>query len=289
MKRLFTGVATALITPFCDTGIDLAALEVLLERQVAAGVGAVVLAGTTGESPTLDYDEYKELISHGKKILAGRIPLIAGCGANCTSRACELAGIAAASGADGLLAVTPYYNKASANGLILHYKEIAEATSLPVLVYNVPSRTGLSLKIEDYRRLSTIPGIRGVKEASGDLALLSALVTEFGDKFAVYTGCDEQALPSIRLGARGVISVYSNLDPMGMVSLADAALAGDFARAGAIDAALSARMRSLFWEVNPIPVKFLASRMGLCRPLWRLPLCPPSEDVAKRLEELWEI
>ena len=288
MKPIFTGVATALVTPFCEDGIDFEALAGLLERQVAAGVGAVVLAGTTGESPTLTYEEYEKMIAFAKVRIGGRIPLIVGCGANCTARACELASIAERCGADGLLAVTPYYNKASNEGLYLHYKEITEASSLPVLVYNVPARTGFGLKVSQYRRLAELPGVQGVKEASGDLALLAALCSEFGERFAIYTGNDEQTVPSMRLGARGVISVCSNVDPGGMRELTDACLAGDFTKADRINSSFSVKFRSLFWEVNPIPVKYVLSSRGLCRPLWRLPLCPPADDTARKLDALWE-
>ena len=287
IKPIFTGVATALITPFCEDGIDYPALKVLLDRQVAAGVGAVVLAGTTGESPTLTYEEYEQMISFAKERIDGRIPLIVGCGANCTARACELAGIAEKCGADGLLAVTPYYNKASTQGVYLHYEAITKASKLPVLVYNVPSRTGLALGLSHYKMLAELPGIHGVKEASGDLSLLSALVAELGDRFAVYTGNDEQTVASMRLGAQGVISVYANLEPRRMLALTDACLAGKFAEADRLSTSLRVKFGSLFWEVNPIPVKYLAAQMGLCRPLWRLPLCPPSNDTARHLKELW--
>ena len=288
MKPIFTGVATALVTPFCEDGLDLKSLAGLLERQVAAGVGAVVLAGTTGESPTLTYAEYRELLSFAKKVLAGRLPLIAGCGANCTARACELAAIAENCGADGLLAVTPYYNKASARGVYLHYKEITAAASLPLLVYNVPARTGLALGMEHYRMLAALPGVQGVKEASGDLSLLAALCAECGERFAIYTGNDEQTVAAMKVGARGVISVCSNLDPGGMRALTDACLAGDFAQAERLNLRLCEKFRSLFWEVNPIPVKYLLAARGLCRPLWRLPLCPPAEETARRLDAVWK-
>ena len=287
MKPIFIGVATALVTPFCEEGVDLEALSVLLDRQIAAGVGAVVLAGTTGESPTLSYEEYEQTIVFAKARIGGRIPLIVGCGANCTARACELAEIAERCGADGLLAVTPYYNKATLPGLLLHYEAITEASKLPVIVYNVPSRTGLALGMEHYRMLAELPGIQGVKEASGDLSLLSALASELGERFAIYTGNDEQAVPAMRLGARGVISVYSNIEPREMRELTDACLAGDFGKADRLNLRLCAKFKSLFWEVNPIPVKFVLSARGLCKPLWRLPLCPPTDDTARRLDKLW--
>ncbi len=287
MKPIFTGTATALITPFTDQELDLPALAGLLDRQIRAGVGALVLAGTTGESPTLTYEEYRVLVKFTGEYLRGRIPLIVGCGANCTSRCCELAAIAEECGADGLLAVTPYYNKASLHGVFLHYRELTRASSLPVLVYNVPSRTGLALRMEHYRTLAERPGIHGVKEASGDLSLVSALAAEYGERFAIYTGNDGQVIPSMRLGASGVISVCSNAAPEEMVTITDACLAGDFTRADALYREIGARVDSLFLEVNPIPVKYVLARRGDCRPIWRLPLCPPSDATAQKLDELW--
>ncbi len=287
MKPIFTGTITALVTPFSDTGLDLTALSGLLDRQIAAGVGAVVLAGTTGESPTLTYEEYRVLVKFTKEYLRGRIPLIVGCGANCTCRACELASIAQSCGADGLLAVTPYYNKASARGIFLHYQALTRASSLPILVYNVPSRTGLALGMEHYRALAELPGIYGVKEASGDMELVEHLVRECGDRFAVYTGNDDQVVPAMRAGAAGVISVYANAAPGEAVRITDACSAGDFMRAEELYRGIRERVRSLFWEVNPIPVKYVLARRGECQPIWRLPLCPPSDATARHLKELW--
>ena len=172
---VFRGIATALITPLRDGRIDREALFALIDAQIHGGVDAILVAGTTGETSTLSFDEHGELVSLAKKAIGGRVPLLAGCGSNCTSRACELARIACSAGADGLLAVTPYYNKASDDGLLLHYQAIAKAATKPLIVYNVPSRTGVSLQIKHYRELAKIDGIVGVKEASGNLSLLEEL------------------------------------------------------------------------------------------------------------------
>ena len=287
MDPIFEGVGTALITPFRDDVIDYPAFGKLIDRQLAGNVGALVVAGTTGESPTLTYEELGSLVSFAKQRIGSRVPLIAGCGANCTSRACELARVAVSAGADALLAVTPYYNKTSDSGLILHYRAICSAAGRPVLVYNVPSRTGLRLTMDHYRALAEMDGIVGVKEASGDLSLLDALVCEFGDRLAIYTGNDDQIVSSMRLGARGVISVYSNLYPAETSDLCSLCLAGDFPAASVLHRALLPGIRALFCEVNPIPVKYVASRLGLCLPEYRLPLCPPSPTAQATLDAIF--
>lgn len=284
---VFTGVATAAITPFFHGSVDYPALDGFLESQIGAGIGAILLAGTTGEGCALSFAEHGELIAYAKKRIAGRVPLIAGCGSNVTSRAAELAETVCNAGADAVLAVTPYYNKTSDRGLILHYQAIAEASSRPVIVYNVPSRTGVRISLPIYRELAKIDRICAVKEASGDLGLLHSVVAECGDALDVYTGNDDQTVAAMRLGARGVISVYSNLDPRASVTLCRLAAEGDFRRAERLASSLLPRMRALFEEVNPIPVKYVAARMGLCQPEYRLPLCPPSPDLARHLNDLF--
>ena len=289
MEPLFSGVATALITPFRNGTIDYESLDRLLSRQTEAGIPAVVIAGTTGESPSLTYSEYDDLLRFSRAHFDGI--LIAGCGANCTARALELAERATAAGADALLAVTPYYNKASRAGLVAHYRALS-SVGKPVIVYHVPSRTGLRLSLDDYRAIAALDGICGVKEASGDLSLLHDLAAEFGDRLPIWTGNDDNIRASVRLGALGVISVISNVLPREVAELTAASLPlGDpssVARSRSLHRSLAPLVRSLFFEVNPIPVKYVASLMGLCAPEYRLPLTPPEPDTQKKLKELWE-
>ena len=286
-NTLFRGAATALITPFCGGRIDFDAMGALIERQINAGIGAIVIAGTTGESATLTQEELLCITRFAKERIAGRVPLLAGCGSNSTAHAVALAKTAAKGGADGLLAVTPYYNKASDRGLLAHYRAIADATDAPLILYNVPSRTGYHLTMELYRELAKHENIVGVKEASGELGLLEALCDECGADLDVYTGNDDQLVPAMKLGAQGVISVYSNVAPCEVTELCRLCMAGEWRRAGEESRACRARMRALFWEVNPIPVKYVASLLGLCRSEYRLPLCPPSPDTAKRLRAIF--
>lgn len=284
---LFTGVATALITPFANGEIDYAALGKLIDLQLEANVSALLVAGTTGESATLTLSELYNLTAFAKARIGGRVPLLAGCGSNSTAHAIELAKTATDAGADGLLAVTPYYNKASDRGLLAHYRALADAATQPLILYNVPSRTGYHLTMELYRELAKHENIVGVKEASGNLGLLEALCDECGDDFDVYTGNDHQLVASMKLGAEGVISVYSNIYPADTVHLCRLCTHGEWRQAGECQRAIFARMQALFWEVNPIPVKYVASRMGLCKPEYRLPLCPPAPDTAKRLQAIF--
>lgn len=280
---LFTGTATALITPFSGGEVDYEALGNMIDFQLDANIDALLVGGTTGESATLTEDELFSLTHFAKERIAGRVPLLAGCGSNSTAHAVELATVAAEAGADGLLAVTPYYNKASDRGLLLHYQTLADAAKKPLILYNVPSRTGYHLTMELYRELAKHENITGVKEASGNLGLLEALCDECGDELDVYTGNDYQLVASMKLGAQGVISVYSNLFPIDMLALCRLCTHGEWKRAGERQRALFTKMQALFWEVNPIPVKYVASRMGFCHPEYRLPLCPPAPDTAKRL------
>lgn len=282
--ELFKGVATALITPFRGGKIDADALDLLLDRQAAAGIPAVVMAGTTGESPALTYGEFDELLRRARERWRGT--LIAGCGANCTDRAAELAKIARDTGADALLAVTPYYNKASRAGLTAHYKAIC-AAGLPTVVYHVPSRTGQRLSIGDFGALVGLDGICGVKECSGDLAFLRELALTFGDRWTVWTGNDDQIPAALRLGAKGVVSVISNLLPRETAAWAAACLNGDEEAERKRSADLLPKARALGREVNPIPVKYAAARMGLCRLEYRLPMTPPEPETAALLDRVF--
>ena len=283
---VFKGVATALITPFRGGSIDRDALDSLIETQIRSGVSALLVTGTTGESATLSFAEHGELVSFAKERIRGRVPLLAGCGSNCTSRAQDLARIACDAGADALLAVTPYYNKTSDKGILLHFRAIAEASSRPVILYNVPSRTGFRMTMRHYRELAKVDRIAGVKEASGDLALMEELCSECGDDLDIYTGNDDQTLAAMKLGALGVISVCSNVVPHKMAELCRLCAEGDWRRASQRMRKLQPLIAELFREVNPIPVKYLASLMGICAPEYRLPLCAPSAETCKRLEAL---
>ncbi len=286
-QTVFTGTATALVTPFSDGGIDYPALDAQIEIQIASGVSALLVAGTTGESPTLTYAEHAELIAHARAQIDGRVPLLAGCGSNSTANAIQLAKNACDAGADALLAVTPYYNKSSARGIVLHYRALADAATRPLILYNVPSRTGFSLSLDAYRALAEHPRIVGVKEASGDLDLLASVVAECGDRLDVWTGNDHQVVNAMRLGARGVISVYANLEPLATVEITRLCLGGDERLAARHLAAHLSRMHALFCEVNPIPVKYVLSMRGACKPEYRLPLCPPSPESIKLLKKLF--
>jgi len=284
---LFAGACTALITPFRDGEIDYPALKELIEMQLEGDISAILVAGTTGESATLSTKEYHDLTAFAKQQIKGRVPLITGCGSNSTAHAIELAKAACAGGADALLAVTPYYNKASDRGLLLHYRALADAAEKPLILYNVPSRTGYHITMKLYRELATHENIVAVKEASGDLSLMEALCFQCGEDLDVYCGNDEQTVASMKLGAKGVISVCSNLMPREMVQICSHCLAGEYRQAGARQHAIYEKIRALFWEVNPIPVKYVASLMGLCAPEYRLPLCPPAGDTAKKLKKMF--
>ena len=284
---LFTGVATALITPFLNGEIDYAAFGDLIDKQIEAGVGALLVAGTTGESATLTLQEHYDLTAFAKTRISGRVPLLAGCGSNSTAHALSLAHAACDAGADALLAVTPYYNKASDRGLILHYRAIADAAPRPLILYNVPSRTGFHLSMDHYRQLCLHENIVAVKEASGDLGLLEMLCAECGDLLDVYTGNDDQTVAAMKLGAEGVISVCSNVLPQEMIEICRLCREQNYRRAGTRMRELLPRIKALFGEVNPIPVKYVASLKGLCRAEYRLPLCPPSPEYSKKLQQLF--
>lgn len=284
---VFRGVATALITPFREGRIDYGAMASLIEWQIKEGIDALLVAGTTGESATLEREEHRELVRFSKERIAGRVPLIAGCGSNSTAHACRLARDACEAGADALLAVTPYYNKASDRGLLLHFRAIAEAADRPVILYNVPSRTGFHLTMELYRALAEEERIVGVKEASGDLGLLEELAAECGREIDVYTGNDSQLVASMKLGASGAIAVTSNLLPRELCELYRLCAEGRYAEAERRRGELLPVMQALFREVNPIPVKYAAFLKGLCTAEYRLPLCPPSPVLARHLRELF--
>lgn len=288
-QTVFKGVCTALITPFCKGVIDYESLQNLIERQIDAGVGAILLAGTTGESPTLSVREHAEMVSFAARQIERRLPLLAGCGSNSTAHACELAEAVAESGADALLAVTPYYNRTNDRGIVAHYHAIANATQKPLILYNVPARTGFSMTLAHYRELAEHPNIVAVKEASPDLSLLGSLCGECSSDLDVYTGNDHHTVSAMRLGAVGVISVFSNLFPRKMTELCRLCDRGEWKLAYTRQKQILAQMQALFWETNPIPVKHVMAAMGLCRAEYRLPLGAPSAETARRLGELFNL
>lgn len=271
-RRIFTGLCTALVTPFSVHGIDFSRLEQLIEGQIAAGTEAIVLAGTTGESPTLTHDEKLALFREGVRMAAGRCRIIAGTGSNSTKAAMDLSREAEDCGVDGLLVVTPYYNKATQPGLVKHYSAICNGVSIPVIAYNVPSRTGVDISVDTCKALAEIPNLVGIKEACGDISKVARILSNTA--LAIWSGNDDQTVPVMALGGSGVISVASNVIPKQMHELTRAALEGDFAKAAALQRRFQKLMDLLFCQVNPIPVKAAMAAMGYCENRLRLPLTP---------------
>ncbi|MGQ9659073.1 MAG: 4-hydroxy-tetrahydrodipicolinate synthase [Thermochromatium sp.] len=276
---MFRGSIVALITPMrADGEIDDASLQRLIDFHVAQGTSAIVSVGTTGESATLSEQEHCALIRRTVELAAGRLPVIAGTGANSTHEAIALTRCAREVGADAALLVTPYYNKPTQQGLYLHYKAIAEAVDIPQILYNVPSRTACDMLPETVARLAEIDNIVGLKEATGDLTRVARLRADCGPDFALYSGDDATACEFMLRGGDGVISVTANVAPRLMQAMCEAALAGDRTRAEAIDARLAALHRALFIQSNPIPVKWAVAELGLCQAGIRLPLTWLTED-----------
>ena len=285
-KPVFCGSATAVVTPFSGGAVDYFALERLLLRQIDSGADALVVCGTTGEASTLSSEEQAEVIRFAHSVVGGRIPLIAGTGSNDTATACKRTKNATDAGADGVLVVTPYYNKSTQKGLIYHYEAVAASTDLPVILYNVPTRTCVDVSADTYERLSTVENIVGVKEASPDIVKIGEIIRRCGDGLAVYSGNDDMALPVIFLGGKGVISVAGNLIPSEMYALCRAALSGDYRLAVELHMKYLPLMRGLFCTVNPIAVKTALSMMGLCNGEFRLPMCEPEDDVLEKIRNL---
>lgn len=286
-QKLFTGACTALVTPFCDGKINYPMLEKILARQIDAGIRAIVLAGTTGESSTLTDYEKTELISRAKSFVGDECMIIAGSGSNSTAHAVSLSISAEQAGADALLIVSPYYNKATSDGLISHYSLIAEAVSIPMILYNVPSRTGLDMPVTVYRALSRIPKIAGVKEASADIAKITRIRKSCAQDFTVWSGNDELAVPTISVGGQGVISVLSNIVPLEVSAMVNAALDGDLDTATDLQTQLQPLCDLLFCEVNPIPVKAAMKYIGYDCGECRLPLSPLSKANQERIRKFF--
>ncbi len=289
MQRNWSGVGTALVTPFAASGeLDEVALRRLVERQVEGGVHFLVPCGTTGETPTLTSEERDRVVTIAVEVAQGRIPVLAGVGGYNTEEVAELAAHTESLGVQGLLSVTPYYNKPTQEGLVQHYTAIANRTSLPIIVYNVPGRTGCNVEPKTLARLAQIPNIVGVKEASGNMAQMCEVCRVVPSDFSVLCGDDALALPLMAVGGRGVISVASNVVPDRMAKMVTAALDGDFAAARAEHTALLEFMNVNFIESNPIPVKAALAMLGLCQEVYRLPMVPPSAASRDRIREVLE-
>ena len=287
MKQpLFSGACTALVTPFLSNQVNYPMLEQLLRRQIESGIHAVVLCGTTGEAPTLTDAEKIEIFRRGKSFVEDGCTIIAGTGSNCTAHAVDLSIAAEEAGADALLVVSPYYNKATSEGLYAHYEAIARAVHIPIILYNVPSRTGVDIPVDVYRRLSRIPNIVGVKEASTDITKITKILAACGPRFSVWSGNDDLTLPVIALGGKGVISVTANVAPVQVQALASAALDGDLDTASSLQLRLQPLNELMFCAVNPIPVKAAMRLIGYDCGFCRLPLTPLPGEHFEKLEKL---
>ncbi len=287
---VFTGVGTALLTPFSDGSIDFHAFRRLIERQIEGGASALIVAGTTGEASTLSEYERDRLTATAAETAAGRVPVIVGTGANDTRRATEYGRNAIREGADALLIVTPFYNKGTVAGVTKHFLHLAEASPRPILLYNVPSRTGVDLTMEQYASFAEHPNIAGVKEAKSDIEKLAEVCVLFSDKLSVYTGNDQQLLPSLAFGAEGVISVTSNLFPREYSDMVTDFTEGRVTAAGATAKRLFMLTKLLFRETNPAPLKAAMACLGLSSEEVRLPLAEVEEGTKTAIrEELFKL
>ena len=273
-QPIFKGIATALITPFRDGQVDYEAMGRLIDWQIDSGINALVICGTSGEGPTLTDAEHRECIRFAVERAAGRVPIIAGTGSNDTAYAISLTKYACEVGADAMLVVTPYYNKATQNGLVASFKAIADASTKPLIVYNVPSRTGCGIKPETYARMAEHENIVAIKEANGDISSVVATRALVGDRLDIYSGNDDQIVPILSMGGMGCISVLSNVLPRETVEICERFFAGDVAGAAALQCKYLPLINALFCEVNPIPVKAAMAAMGFCENSPRLPLTP---------------
>ena len=287
-QTVFRGAATALITPLNANGVDYEAFGKLIDWQIAQGIDGLVIAGTTGEGATLTYQEHEECIRYAVERAAGRVPIIAGSGSNDTNRAVTLSKFSCRAGADALLVVTPYYNKATQKGLIASYTAIADAVDKPIIVYNVPSRTGLNIEPATYAQLAKHPNIVGIKEASGNISKIVETAMLVGDTMDIYSGNDDQVVPVLSMGGSGVISVLSNVMPAETHEMCKKFFDGDLAGSARMQMDLLPLINALFSEVNPIPVKAAMAAMGWCENVVRLPLTPMEEAHWAKLRALME-
>ncbi len=287
MKNIiFTGCGTAIVTPFTEDGVNFEEFRRMIEFQIENNADAIIVCGTTGEASTMTETERKETIRFAVEVANKRIPIIAGTGGNCTKSAKEMSIYAESVGVDGLLIVTPYYNKTTQDGLIAHYKEIASAVNLPIILYNVPGRTGLNILPKTCLELSKINNIVAIKEASGNLSQIAEIANLCRDNLTIYSGNDDQILPILSLGGKGVISVLSNIIPNDVHNMVYCYLEGDFERAKNLQLDTLDLTKALFSEVNPIPVKAACNMIGFNAGLPRLPLIEMSEAGQEKLRSL---
>lgn len=286
MKRetpIFSGVGTAIITPFKNGAIDYESYGKIVEFQIAGGVDSIIVCGTTGEAATLTDEEHRDIIAYTVKKVNGRVPVIAGTGSNDFAYAVDLSRHACEVGADALLHVTPYYNKTSQKGIVEYFSKIADACDKPIILYNVPSRTGVNISIDAYKELAKHPNIIATKEACGNLSFIVELMDAVGDDIDVYCGNDDQIVPMMSVGAKGVISVLSNVMPKETAQLAHLYLDGKCKESAQMQLKLLKLINALFMTVNPIPVKTAMAKMGMCDIEMRLPLCPMTSAEDEKL------
>lgn len=282
-KTVFAGAATAIVTPLDENGVDYEKFGKLIDWQIESGINALVVAGTTGEGSTLSDEEHRAVLHYAVQRADGRVPIIAGTGSNDTAYAIDLSRYACGIGCDALLVVTPYYNKATQKGLIKMYTDIADVSTKPLILYNVPSRTGCNLEPITYAALAEHPNIVGIKEANSNISKIVETFALVGDKLDIYSGNDDQIVPMMAMGGKGVISVLSNLMPAETAALCKKALDGDIAGAAKLQCEYIELINALFCEVNPIPVKAAMAAMGWCKNYVRMPLTPMEEANEKKL------
>lgn len=285
-KTIFKGIATALITPFDENGIAWEQFGNIIDWQIDSGINALVICGTTGEASTLTDDEHRDAIAYAAKRAAGRVPIIAGTGSNDTGYAKDLTRCACEAGADAVLVVTPYYNKATQKGLIQMFTDIADNSTAPVILYNVPSRTGVNIEPTTYKVLADHDNIVGIKEANGNLSKIVETMSYVHEKLDLYSGNDDQIVPLMSLGGIGAISVLSNIMPRQTVEITDKYFAGDVAGAAKLQYKYHSIIDALFSEVNPIPVKAAMAKMGFCENKLRLPLTTMDEAKAEAMYQI---
>ena len=281
---IFEGASTAIVTPFLDNGVNYDKMAELIEMQYAGGISALIVCGTTGENATQPIDEHEKLVEFCCEKAAGRMKIVAGVGSNDTMTSVRLATSAKRSGADGILMVTPYYNKTSQRGLVQHFSTVANKVDIPMILYNVPSRTGIGIAVETFKELSKHPNINGIKEACGDLSLVSRTIALCGDDLNIWSGNDDNTIPMMAMGAKGVISVASNIVPQTVTDLCSLCLKGDFKAATELYCKYADLFAKLCIEVNPIPVKTAMNLMGMNVGKLRLPLWEMAPDTLEKLK-----
>ena len=281
-KPIFTGAATALVTPLTENGVDYAAFEKLINWQIESGIDALVICGTTGEASTLTDEEHRQVLKFAAEVVSGRVPIIAGTGSNDTDYAIDMTKYACSLGYDAMLVVTPYYNKTTQKGLIAMFKAIADASTKPLILYNVPSRTGVNIEPATYAALADHPMICGIKEAGGNISKIVETAALVGDKLTIYSGNDDQMVPILACGGKGVISVLSNVLPKETSDICKTLFAGNVKEAMDMQIKYLPLTNALFCEVNPIPVKAAMAALGFCENYLRLPLIP-MEDAHEQM------